>query len=295
MKFDEIIVGGTLEAVLHAFVKNKPLIFINRKKPFRFDCFPPGTKLPFFKGELREEVFRTRTAEKIVGTPKKLLYEQICFVMSLAGLIPFEDKVSSLMIEEDNILKITTNDYKVYRVEYANLCIFDDENINGLPLPVSEGSKLKVIDWINVRSGMKHEYDYFYTGDNFIKEIYFYPSDRIDGKHLDRKDAVAISYMTKEQLEDDDYSELYARFKVQNLMKDAGIRGKSNGWSAYNPSKKAYHSLKIETNYRESVSVERNIYENIESINFNYKTADEILQLHSEEDFYSRKINNLLF
>ena len=52
---------------------------------------------------------------------------------------------------------------------------------------------------------MLHSYDYFETSSNFVKELYFYPSMRIDGVS-DKKDLVAVSYLEKEELNDFDYS-----------------------------------------------------------------------------------------
>ena len=53
---------------------------------------------------------------------------------------------------------------------------------------------------------------------NFVNCIHFYPSNRIDGTH-NKKDLAAISYLTKDQLDDFNYSDTYARFVVEDLMK----------------------------------------------------------------------------
>ena len=50
---------------------------------------------------------------------------------------------------------------------------------------------------------------------DFVKEIYFYPSLRFDGS-VDRKDAVAISYLKKYQLQTFENSDTYVKFKVLN-------------------------------------------------------------------------------
>ena len=65
----------------------------------------------------------------------------------------------------------------------------------------------KVIDWVNIRSGMVHEHDTLEdTESSFVNKIYFYPSERIDGNH-DKKDLVAVSYMNKKQIDSIEYSD----------------------------------------------------------------------------------------
>ena len=133
-----------------------------------------------------------------------------------------------------------------------------------MPSPSEKIEKVyKVYDWIDVRSGMNHPHDYIETGDDFVRELYFYPSDRIDGHHANRKDLVIASYMTEEQLNDIDYSDFYSRFKAEEVMKQAGIRGRANG---RRNGKRLFRSLKLEPSYREVFTVTRDIYENTESL-----------------------------
>ena len=41
------------------------------------------------------------------------------------------------------------------------------DNIAGFD-SFENAKKYRVVDWVNVRSGMKHEYDYFETGEDFV-------------------------------------------------------------------------------------------------------------------------------
>jgi hypothetical protein len=85
-------------------------------------------------------------------------------------------------------------------------------------------------DYIAFNSGGKHEIDFIRTGDDFVREIWFYSSDRIDG-NTPVRDACAVSQLTKKQLQDFDFSETMARFKTIKIMKDNGMRGKQNGYT----------------------------------------------------------------
>jgi hypothetical protein len=94
----------------------------------------------------------------------------------------------------------------------------------------------RTLDWFDVRSGMKHDYNYLLDDSEFCKKIHFYLSWRIDGNY-DRKDLVCESYLTEEQLNDVNYSDSISRLKVLNMMKEAGIRGTGNGVGRWLPIK----------------------------------------------------------
>ena len=79
-------------------------------------------------------------------------------------------------------------------------------------------------DYIAFNRGGKHDIDYIRTSDDFVSEIWFYSSDRIDG-NTPVKDACAVSFLTKEQYLDFDYSQTMARFKTVHEMETRGMKG----------------------------------------------------------------------
>jgi hypothetical protein len=85
-------------------------------------------------------------------------------------------------------------------------------------------------DWIAFHRGGKHEIDYIETEDSFVKQIWFYPSDRIDGA-TKVKDACIVSFLSKDDLTNFDYSETMARFKAVSEMESRGMKGVFNGYS----------------------------------------------------------------
>ena len=148
--------------------------------------------------------------------------------------------------------------------------LFDDEKISGLQPHKKSFAKYKVLDWVNVHSGMIHEYDFLNSSIDFVRDIHFYPSNRIDGRH-DKKDLVAVSYLSEDQLKDFDFSDTVAKFKILKLMKQAGIRGARNGRDQLNPNKYKYYSLKARTTKREIMKGKMPKYENEENIIFDYQ------------------------
>jgi hypothetical protein len=191
--------------------------------------------------------------------------------LSLIGKVPFYDNVESIRIE-DNILNIVTKDSRVINIEFDKATIFDEEGLIGIEPPEKiEQPQYIVLDWFNVRSGMCHDQERIESTSDFVKCIHFYPSDRIDGAH-DKKDLVAISILSEDQLYDIAYSEIYVKFKVLHLMQEAGIAGAKNGTS---PSgKPRRHQLKIESDSRDIREITRPIYKDTEYLKFNYTATE---------------------
>ena len=109
-----------------------------------------------------------------------------------------------------------------------------------------------VIDWVDIRKGQRHDVGRIETDSNFVKRVYFYPSERVSNSHATGlKDAVVVSFLTDEQIQSTDYSEFIVRKQVQYLMKQNGIRGPKNGMDPKDPTKQKYHSIKLESRQRE--------------------------------------------
>jgi len=240
-----LIIGGSLSALEEAHRTGLPLLMIPQP--------PPSI---FFS-----EVER---------------WQHLSFVLSLSGQLPMSDNVSKIRFEEDEkIISCFTNNSKIIRVSYEDAYIVEDYQVSGLPPPVTQPKKeFLVLDWISVRRGGNHPYDYILDEDSdFVKKIVFYPSRRIMGKRSTVKDACAMSIMTERQLRDLDYSETYVFLKARDMMKNAGLKGAKNGTQAYN-GKPAYLSIKIEVADREVFPIHRNVYENTDSLHFNFELYD---------------------
>ena len=162
------------------------------------------------------------------------------------------------------------------KVKYSELFVFDDYNLYGLSVPTTGHDKYVVYDWFVVKSGMKHEYDLIYDKADFVNELIFYPSERIDGEH-NLKDVVGVSYLSKEQLDDFEYSDINARFKTLYMMKQAGIKGARNGRDMKDKTKYKYYSVKLETVSRDIVGP-KNLYESCDNISFIYSSLHDIIK-----------------
>ena len=277
-QYNKIVIGGGLNAKLYAYYNNFPCVYRGFDAPFRFD-------------EFEKELSSFETQNMLQA------HEQINFILGLSGQLLMGDKAQSLNIR-DNLLKVATHNSRLGRFEFNKLIIFNDIGVSGLPLiKRKEIGKSRVLDWFDVRSGMEHDHDMFKTEDDFVRQVIFYPSDRFGNQASGRvrKDLVAVSFLDEEQTNDFEYSDTMARFKILQMMKDAGIKGARNGRDTYNPELYRYYSPKIEATQREIIPDVTNYYEEDERFEFRYDTADELIKQFSEDpDSYASKLLNLL-
>ena len=240
LQFEKLIIGGSLEALELAHRTGLPILSV----------FQPPPAIYFSQTER---------------------WQHLSFVLSLAGQMPMADNLSKIRINEDKSISCFTNNSRIIQVSYGDIYIVDDHGVTGLPTPTIAAKKeFLVLDWISVRRGQSHDFDFLEDKkSNFVKKIVFYPSERITGKRSNLKDACAISTLTERQLRDLDYSETYVFLKSRDMMKKAGIKGSRNGTQAYN-GKPAYLSIKLETAGRDVFPLHKNVYENVDSIHFNF-------------------------
>lgn len=286
--YENIVVGSNLEAIIFAYINGYPVFFTQPRTPKRFDYFEPTTELscvgiPEHLGELR-----TPNGTKQVGIPKYLLWERLVFLMSLKGDVPLSTLCEKIRYDGEKV--VCTNDYsKIYEFYFDTCYYFGDSNTSGL-IDLESETKPEYIcyDYIAFNRGGKHEIDYISTDDDFVGEIWFYSSDRIDG-NTGVKDACVVSRLTEEQLRSPDYSETMARFKMEQALYDNGMKGPFNG---YSPTGKPKH-YRFKTSYidREKINLAEPIWEETDSIKANDQTIEELLCLLSEAGL--REFENL--
>lgn len=228
LEYPNIVVGSSLEAVTFAYINKYPLFFESGKRPFRFDYLPPNLELDFLKlGRDRLRTLKTFQDEKPVGIAYELLWERLLFILSIVGNVPLSNMCKSFRYDESKITCF--NDYsKIAEVTYKKMYNFKQDD---------KKSTFLCRDWIAFNSGGKHEIDLIETTDQFVNQIWFYPSDRICG-NTKVKDACAISFIDKEHVNNFEFSQTMARFKVVKDMKDRGMKGLL---SSYGPNGKPKH------------------------------------------------------
>ena len=268
------MVGGDLRSLLYAAFNGLPVIYCDPIPPFRFDRLShPSLSLLGFN-------------EKEVAARE--VWEKVSFLLGLSGLLLSGGGANGLRIVDNQLIMST--EYSSYKYNFQKLTILHDAKIKGLPTIVKQEERLnRVIDWVNVRSGCRHEIDFLQDPDsNFVKDIYFYSSERSDNTKL--KDLVAVSYLTDKQLRDFDYSDTMAKFKITKMMKAAGIRGARNGRDQNNPDRYKYYAVKVEPAEREVFPASIRYYEEDERFDFYYGSIQDILDEGQELKGYIGKL-----
>ena len=230
LHYDNIVVGSNLDAVMFAFTNDYPIFYTSPAKPFRFDYFEPKVKLDFLGIPHEKRKHNCLDTEFTSGIPKLMLWERLLFLMSLRGLVPLSNLCQKMRCVNNDI--VFSNGYsKILEINFTECYYFGDDNSNGfIKRTKLDEQEYICYDYIAFNKGGKHEVDLIHTGDDFVSEIWFYSSDRIDGNSPIR-DACAVSKLKSEQLYDFDFSETMARFKTIQLMKDNGMRGKLSGYT----------------------------------------------------------------
>ena len=232
----DLVVGGSLKALEFAFREGYHIYYDRLHIPFHLE----------------------QTKE---GLTKKDIIENYAFLLSLSGLNLSNPKTYSSRLQEEYIVlnaKGTASE-KIYF-----------NNLHDMSISIDEDKTYKVIDYINIRSCGHHDIKTLNTKEDFVKEIYFYPSKRVNSsKNFNLfthdyetcvKDCMLVSYIKGKELENEDYSQIYSRLKLKEVMKEVGIMGKKSGKTK--TGKINYAPIKLEFAKREikELEEERNYF-----------------------------------
>ena len=210
------MIGGTLDSLFYALHNGYPLIYSSAKIP------------PFYK---KDELHDWASAY---------------FYLSLAGLLPFTDTCKSIRYVDKNSISVMT-EKKRHEVAFENLYVFDD--FRGLPPPVSTTtSQVKVLDYMSIRTLLGIDAPMMKMPPG---ELYFYQSTRAP-RH-DLKDVCFVRTMDSTSLSEEENSELYSRFLVEEGL-----------------TKVCNKNISVESLKRDVVLLGRGIYAQMENINFIY-------------------------
>ena len=241
-KVDNLVIGSDLSSLIYAYLNNNTLIFREIIPPTTFEFLPLDFPLQLFNHKPTTKELKTIDGIVKLGTPKIELWNRLIFTMSSAGKLPFGLKQISIRRTGDTTLTVKT---KSRNYDFQADQIITTKNTY---------QKHKVYDWIDVRSIGENALDHIKTGDDFVSELFFYPSKRLGAKQSDR-DLLAISNLTDKQLEKFDFGETMSRIKAKLILSDLGIKGPRNGKNpTYPRSSDRYKSapIKLEHNYRET-------------------------------------------
>ena len=243
--YEKIVLGSCLNAILYAFNNSCPIFFTTPQSPFRFSYFESTVNLDCLKIFSTVKSLTTPSGESKIGPARELLWDRLLFLLSLDGNVPLSNLCHGIRYDGDRV--VCSNEYsKIMEFKFDNCHYFGDSAATGFVRQKELDEDIYICyDYIAFNSGGKHEIDYLHTGDDFVSEIWFYGSDRIDG-NTPVRDACAVSKLTGEQLLSFDYSETMARFKTIHEMESRGMKGKFNGYTtAGNPKHYKFRTTSI--------------------------------------------------
>lgn len=231
--FDKLVIGSSLEALLFSFYGKHKTIFAR-------------SLMPSFLEEIEDFG---------LGTSKYNIWNKIAFQLSLAGYFPFGNKIKHIVYQENNTVKVVSNEEKIYYIKYKQLYIFDDYNIYDLPPSLSTTSdEIRISDWFYVDKGDVQNYDLLKNDSKFINEVIFFKNPQ--KRRVKRKDICVISYCKKSELEK--YPEYLVKIKLEGSL----------------------DGIKLNHIHRDIYEYGQNIYENFDGVQFVYDDAKFIFDIN---------------
>ena len=225
--FDRLVLGGSLESLLYSFVTETPIIISTPIVPFELETMNYDEEFKFLGYENKREIYKSE------------MWDRLTFILSMAGLVMMPNTIKNVR-KENNKLVFTTQGNSRTTVRYNTLVSYDK----------IDEKTMHVYDWFDIKSGSKITLDFIADEGEFVSKIYFYKSKRIGSKKTSR-DLVAYSKINKEEIYDYEKSESFCRLKTIQMMKQAGLRGKPNGYNKRGTA--LYYAIKLEHTHREII------------------------------------------
>lgn len=269
-KYESLVIGASIEALLYSYLNNIPVFCGTLKPPKEFEYSSVEDDYSFLKIENRLKTINVNEEERLVGIPKIEIWNTLVFLLSIAGLMPYANEIDSIRIE-DELIKITTQNSRLYLIEAKNILIFDDENVEGLGVPSQVDNDYVVYDWLIAYSMTPHKYDLLTTQYDFAKEIWFVPAM----SKVRWKDICIVSYAKSMIQIQNDLTDYILTFTLKDVFKQNKIKGCSNG---LRNGKQRFLNVKYEFSYREIVKIKANLYDDHNNIKFLKLSISEIMQ-----------------
>ena len=149
LTYDNLVIGGNLEALLFASTIRLPLIFTWSQPPFYFE---------------EDDHFGNLLQ----------MWEKLYFSMSLSGMVPFGDSVHHINYVDCETLAVFTKEEKKFLIKFKKLWVFDDEHFYDLPPSEEIDRKVTVIDHFKIRGILKEEPQTIYTNQQLVSSVHFF-------------------------------------------------------------------------------------------------------------------------
>ena len=225
-KFDKLVLGGSLTALLYAYKKNLPILIDVAHVPFVLQEVPVHWDLSFIG-------FSKSGQHK-----KSQVWDRLSFLLAMSGLVLFPNNIQSFRLE-GNQINIIGLDNKKMIVKFNDLVEFDRDSKD----------YFMVYDWFAVHSGSRHDWEVIPNPDQDLCHLLLFHRSTRPRTRSDVKDVCAVSRVSKSSLNNLEWSPTYTRIKTLQMMKEVGIKGRANGYNRH--GKTLHYAISIEHMYRE--------------------------------------------
>lgn len=278
-KYDNIIIGSTLEALIYSYTTNYPVFFAGSRCPKEFEYFEPAMAIFPFE-ELTTKTIQTNDFIYEVGNSKLPLWENLIFCLSMAGLVPLADNASSIRFDSDGTIRLIYNNRSI-TIEAKQVYLFDGLGVSGLGAEKPVGN-YKVYDWLFFNSLYPNPYDILKTEYDVASELWFL--EPTNAKRF--KDGCIISEFPTEKKMHENLTEYNIKFILKDLFKKYDIKGKANGVHHIDKVTQRYKQVQYTQIHRE-VSPPIYLFEEIDNIkvlDYNLEQLKDWLQPNPKVD-----------
>ncbi|OUW00030.1 MAG: hypothetical protein CBD16_07095 [Betaproteobacteria bacterium TMED156] len=211
-------------------------------------------------------MFYKKMSLRILGSYRSdYTWSRIQMIMGLTGKLLNYENLNNIKIHEDAI-KFSFDNSQVFKYKFGSCEIFDTTGVDMDNLIIRHiPSKYKVYDDYEISIlGGKHTYlEPKISDDELAREIHYYNSGRVDGANY-VTDCVTESILTKDQLNNSEYSDSIGRFCVLRHLESIGVRG--SFMKMYKNGTPKYRKPKVAHKRRTVLEKEQNIYEDTQNV-----------------------------
>ena len=249
MLLERIVIGSDISAATYAFLSGSYFLSTAKINP----------------------LFYKKVKFRFLGHPRlDYSWSRLVLMLALEGRNLNYENINKVTVNE-GLVKIST-DTGAYKYKFEKCVIFDTTGLdinNELKIAIPD-VYLVYDDFELANLGGRHKYlKPKITKEDFSREIHYYISSRVDGANY-ITDCVVESHLTKDQINDVEYSDSIARFTVERHLKSLGIDG--NFMKLYKNGKPKHRRPIVRHKKRVVLQSGKNQYcdsENIKFVNYN--------------------------
>ncbi len=153
-------------------------------------------------------------------------WHKTLFELSLNGKVPFQDKITSVKLQEQTATVIYGHNNSK-KIDFNKCYVFCDHKVSLENEIISETTRARTVyDFFQISKFEPHSLQVIEDTDDFVHKIIFYESGRLKNKL--NTDIVTVSKIFSDNFLDFDFSDTSCRFKARKMIEENGVLGVVN-------------------------------------------------------------------